>query len=145
MGFAEWLGTQVPMPVSFAEDLVPLPHVGAPRVLVCPPGVHTVVEGRKLRVRDGAPRNSCQPSGDVLFESLARDLGCGTIACILTGMGRDGAVGLRDLRRAGAVTFFGMPAAAIELGAASATLPLDEMAEAIREVAGLPGREGDRD
>lgn len=152
-GFAEWLDGQVPQPATFAEDLAPLPAVGRPCVLVCPPGVHTVVEHGLLRVREGAPRNSCQPSGDVLFESLAREFGPSTIACILTGMGRDGAVGLRDLRRAGAVTFaqdaessliFGMPAAAIELGAASAILPLGDMAEAIREVAGAPRPEGAR-
>ena len=151
-GFAEWLDGQVPQPVSFVIDSMRLPHAGSPRVLVCPPGVHTTVEGGRLRLREGPARNSCQPSGDVLFESLAREVGPTTIACILTGMGRDGAIGLRDLERAGALTFaqdaessliFGMPAAAIELGAASAALPLDDMATAIRDAVGLPRIGGD--
>jgi two-component system, chemotaxis family, protein-glutamate methylesterase/glutaminase len=84
----------------------------------------------------------------VLFESLARSHGTGpgTVACLLTGMGKDGAAGLLALRHAGALTMaqdeassviFGMPREAIEMGAADRVLPLDQfpgaLVDAVRE------------
>jgi two-component system chemotaxis response regulator CheB len=74
---------------------------------------------------------------DVLFESVAESFGPRAIACLLTGIGRDGAEGLRSLRARGALTMaqdeassvvFGMPRAAIALGAAAHVLPPREMA-----------------
>jgi two-component system chemotaxis response regulator CheB len=77
---------------------------------------------------------------DVLFESLAREFGGAAAACLLTGMGRDGALGLLALRRTGATTFaqdeatsvvYGMPREAAILGAAERILPLSEIAGAL--------------
>jgi two-component system chemotaxis response regulator CheB len=77
------------------------------------------------------------PSVDVLFESIAADRGPAAIACLLTGMGRDGASGLLKLREAGALTIaqdestsiiYGMPREAVLLGAAIQILRLDEIA-----------------
>lgn len=75
------------------------------------------------------------PSIDALFRSASR-LGRGAIGVLLTGMGRDGAAGLRDMHLAGALTVvqdaetsvvYGMPKVAFEIGAASKRLPLDEI------------------
>jgi two-component system chemotaxis response regulator CheB len=80
----------------------------------------------------------------VLFESLATEAGAETAACLLTGMGRDGAAGLLALRRAGALTIaqdeascvvFGMPREAIEIGAVDRVLGLDQIAAALTAVA----------
>ena len=77
----------------------------------------------------------------MLFESLARELGDQVVACLLTGMGRDGADGLLALRRRGALTFaqdeessvvWGMPREAIAIGAAHQVLALDEFAPRLR-------------
>lgn len=75
---------------------------------------------------------------DVLFESLAEQLRGGVIGCLLTGMGRDGALGLAAIRRSGGRTVvqdeatsvvFGMPGEAMQLGAAEAVLPPEEIAQ----------------
>jgi two-component system chemotaxis response regulator CheB len=77
---------------------------------------------------------------DVLFESLAREYGREAAACLLTGMGRDGALGMLALRRSGAVTVaqdeatsvvYGMPREAALLGAAERVLPLGEIGAAL--------------
>jgi two-component system chemotaxis response regulator CheB len=90
-----------------------------------------------VRVRDGEPVNRHRPSVDVLFHSCAQALGRNAVGVILTGMGDDGARGLKAMRDAGAGTIaqdadscvvFGMPREAIELGAAAEVLPLPEIA-----------------
>jgi two-component system chemotaxis response regulator CheB len=77
---------------------------------------------------------------DVLFESVAADVGSDAVACLLTGMGRDGAAGLLAIRRAGGATIaqdeatsvvFGMPREAILLGAAEQILPIQEIGPAL--------------
>jgi two-component system chemotaxis response regulator CheB len=110
------------------------------QIVLAPPDRHlTVVHGR-LMLTDGPERHSCKPSVDVLFESLAREHGSGVMACLLTGMGRDGAQGLLALRRAGARTIaqdeatcvvYGMPREAALLGAAEQILPLGEIGRAL--------------
>ncbi len=84
-----------------------------------------------------APVNRHRPSVDVLFSSAARVAGPNAIAVILTGMGKDGAAGMLEMRNAGAYTIaqdeascvvYGMPRAAVELGAAMEVRPLQEIA-----------------
>jgi len=84
-----------------------------------------------------APVNRHRPSVDVLFSSAARVAGPNAIAVILTGMGKDGAAGMLEMRNAGAYTIaqdeascvvYGMPRAAVELGAAIEVRPLQEIA-----------------
>jgi len=79
---------------------------------------------------------------DVLFQSAAAAAGSGVLAALLTGMGSDGAQGLKDLRARGALTIaedesscvvYGMPRAAVELGAAELVLPLPRIAELFRQ------------
>jgi two-component system chemotaxis response regulator CheB len=90
-----------------------------------------------VSVRDGPLVNRHKPSVDVLFKSVAACAGANALGAILTGMGEDGARGLKDMRDAGAQTVaqdeascvvFGMSREAIRLGAASQVLPLGAIA-----------------
>ncbi len=111
------------------------------RVLIAPGGRHMQVQRSGAQyivtVRDGPPVNRHKPSVDVLFRSVAQGAGANALGVILTGMGDDGARGLRDMRQAGALTVaqdeascvvFGMPAEAIRMGGACETLPLASIA-----------------
>lgn len=135
--FAEWLDGQSPHRVSFARDGQAL---GARGVWLAPPGRHLVVRQERLYLSGEAERHSCRPSVDVLFESVARECGAGALACLLTGMGRDGASGLLEVRRAGGSTIaqdeascvvYGMPREAVLLGAAERVLPLQQIGLAL--------------
>ena len=133
----EWLATHSSLPVAQARDGQPLPPDGEGRVFLAPPDRHLVLRrGRLLLTRD-PERNHCRPSVDVLFESIAAELGPRAAACLLTGMGKDGAEGLAAMRQQGGVTFaqdeatsvvFGMPREAILRGAAGRVLPIDRIA-----------------
>ncbi|RTK98193.1 MAG: hypothetical protein EKK65_11335 [Lysobacterales bacterium] len=92
------------------------------------------------RLSDAPPVNDVRPSVDVLFESLAGCAGEHVTGVLLTGMGRDGAQGLLAMRRAGARTFaqneatctvYGMPRAAVRIGAAETVLPIERLAAAV--------------
>jgi two-component system chemotaxis response regulator CheB len=111
---------------------------------MAPPDRHLVVQGGRLRLTRDAERHSCRPSIDVLFESLAQEVGADAVGCLLTGMGKDGAAGLLAMKQAGARTVaqneatsvvFGMPREAIALGAAEMVLPLEEVAAALASLA----------
>jgi two-component system, chemotaxis family, protein-glutamate methylesterase/glutaminase len=89
---------------------------------------------------DAEPVNGHRPSVDVLFNSVAKCAGAKAVGAILTGMGRDGARGLKAMRDAGAQTIaqdeatcvvYGMPKAAVEIGAATRQAPLERMAPTI--------------
>jgi len=91
-------------------------------------------------VADGPPVNRHKPSVDVLFRSMAECTSGDVLAIMLTGMGDDGARGMKQLHDGGARTLaqdeascvvFGMPKEAIKLGAVDQVLPLDRMAGAI--------------
>jgi len=127
---AEWLAAESGLDVAVARDGERL----APgSVRLAPAGGHMLLErdGSLALDCDGAPVNGHSPSVETLFRSLL-DHPPGTAAAVLlSGMGSDGAVGLCDLRRANFLTIaqdagscrvFGMPRAAIELGAATFTL-----------------------
>ncbi|HYC69683.1 MAG TPA: chemotaxis-specific protein-glutamate methyltransferase CheB [Opitutaceae bacterium] len=143
-GFAEWLNGLSPFPVAFGRDGEPLPGPGACRVVLAPPDRHLVVRDGQVRLTRDPERHHCRPSVDVLFESVARELGSRAVACLLTGMGRDGASGLLAVSRAGGATLaqdestsavFGMPREAIRLGAARQVLRLDQIAPALAALA----------
>jgi two-component system chemotaxis response regulator CheB len=90
------------------------------------------------RVHDQAPVSGHRPSVDVLFRSVARAAGANAVGIILTGMGKDGAAGLLEMRQAGASTVgqseatcvvYGMPKAAHDCGATELELPLEKIPE----------------
>jgi two-component system chemotaxis response regulator CheB len=125
-----WLQERCALPVRVAaEGDVVLPR----RVLVTPDWSHLIVQhGGRIHLSDSEPVNGHRPSVDVTFASVAKVYGARSAGVLLTGMGSDGATGLLAIRQAGGVTLvqdekscvvFGMPRAAIELGAAQQVLP----------------------
>ncbi len=99
-------------------------------------------EGYVLRVSDGPAVNLHRPSVDVLFRSVAQMAGAQAMGALLTGMGSDGAQGLKAMHAAGALTvaqdeassvIFGMPDQAIRLGAAREILALERIAARIKQ------------
>jgi two-component system chemotaxis response regulator CheB len=92
------------------------------------------------KLNDGPPVNRHKPSVDVLFRSVAQNVGPNAISVILTGMGDDGARGMQEMKEAGAPTIaqdkkssvvWGMPRAAVKRGCVDAELPLDQIAEKV--------------
>ena len=124
-GLAEWLAATLGLDVRIA---LAGEHPAPGTVRIAPGGAHLRLgaDGR-LELDSGTPpRRGHRPSVDELFRSLDQGAAQRVVAVLLTGMGTDGAEGLRELRRAGALCFaqdeassavFGMPRAAIELGA----------------------------
>jgi two-component system chemotaxis response regulator CheB len=96
------------------------------------------------RLDDGAPINRHKPSVDVLFNSVAKCAGQNAIGVLLTGMGRDGAKGLKEMRAAGSHTLaqdeassvvWGMPGEAVSIGAAEQVVALEDMADCLQSLA----------
>lgn len=150
---ADWLDAQVSLRVRYAVDGESLPRAGEACVLMAPPGQHLELVGGRLRLSLDPERHSCRPSVDVLFSSVARELGAEAVACLLTGMGRDGAAGLLDIKNRGGLTLvqdeetsvvFGMPREAIKLGAACQVLPLSGFARAITQATSMRTKGGAR-
>ena len=140
---ADWLDGQSRLRVATAVHGEPLANA-AGRVVIAPPDRHLTIRDGRICLSDESPRHSCRPSVDVLFESVAKEAGPGAIACLLTGMGRDGAAGLLAIRKAGGQTIaqdeatsvvYGMPREAVLLGAAERVLPLGEIGHAIATLA----------
>lgn len=115
--------------------------VVAGRVYIAPGGRHLELIGTGADVRvhltDGPPESSCRPAADVLFRSAVAAYGSGTLAAVLTGMGRDGLRGAQAVRMAGGVVLAqseasavitSMPAAVAAAGLADAIVPLEEIA-----------------
>jgi len=123
-------------------------YIMAGHVYIAPGGKHLLVErdGARYRCRlnNGPPVNRHCPSVDVLFRSVAQNVGPNAVGAILTGMGDDGARGLKEMLDAGARTMaqdeassvvWGMPGAAVKLGGAQEVLPLGRVAENIMRLA----------
>jgi len=103
--------------------------------------LHTGPNGAKiLQITDDPPENNCRPAVDYLFRSAANEFPGRAMAVILTGMGSDGTIGLRLLKRHGCFSIvqdeascvvYGMPKAAVDAGVADAVLPLESIAARI--------------
>src|SRR5665213_3018451 len=137
--FADWLDTQSERRAAFARD-GELVATAEGRILMAPADRHMIVRDGRIHLHDGPERFSCRPSVDVMFESVAQAYGPSAAACLLTGMGRDGASGLLAIRTAGGMTIaqdeatsvvYGMPREAALLGAAIQVLPLHEIGPAL--------------
>jgi two-component system, chemotaxis family, protein-glutamate methylesterase/glutaminase len=112
--------------------------------LIAPGGMHMMLMRSGayyyVEVKEGPPVNRHCPSVDVLFRSVAKCAGRNALGVIMTGMGDDGARGLKEMRDCGARTIaqdeatsvvFGMPKEAIKLDAAERIIPLDDIAQAV--------------
>lgn len=98
----------------------------------------------RCRLHDGPPINRHKPSVDVLFDSVASNVGRNAVGVILTGMGKDGAQGLLRMKDSGAPTIaqdektsvvWGMPQAAIQVGGAVQVMPLQNIAAEVTDLA----------
>ena len=99
-----------------------------------------LVNNKKISLTTTAPVHFSRPSIDSLFLSVAMDFGYKAIGIILTGTGKDGSAGLKAIKDRGGVTIaqdeitsesFGMPGAAISMGAADFILPVQDIGPAI--------------
>jgi len=110
-------------------------------VYIAPGGAHMTVQatpdGAQVKLTDGENIWGVKPAADPLFESVAAVFGAHTVGVVLTGMGRDGSVGLKAIRAAGGgavvqdratSTIYGMPLAALESAGADVVAPLGTVA-----------------
>ena len=141
LAFAKRLNDLAQISIKEARDGMTL-RPGA--CLIAPGGRHMLLEraggGYQVRVQDGPPVNRHKPSVDVLFRSGVNGAGPNAVAVIMTGMGDDGARGMKDLHDAGAFTVaqneetctvYGMPKMAVQLGAVDRIVPLERIAPLI--------------
>lgn len=139
--FAKRMNDLCPFEVKEAEDG---DEVRINRVLIAPGGkqMKFVMKNGKghVEINDDEPVNRFKPSVDYLFNSVAKNLYTHTVAIILTGMGKDGAKGMLELKNHGVKTIaqdeytsvvFGMPKEAIAIGAADYVEPLQDIADRI--------------
>ncbi len=139
--FAERLNAHCKIRVREAKDG---DRVEPGLALIAPGGKHMIARRGPshyyVDVVDGPPVNRHRPSVDVLFRSVAMCAGSSATGIIMTGMGDDGARGLKEMHEAGAHTVaqdekscivFGMPKVAIELGGVRQVLPLERIHEAV--------------
>lgn len=140
-GFVDWLGDACEVKVKLAKEGE---KIERGEVLVAPDGFHTVVRSKKrIGLVSGEKVHGVKPSVDILFNSIAEVFGQTAVGVILTGMGADGAEGLKHIKDKGGITIaqsedscvvFGMPKAAIEKGAVSKVLSVEDI---IRTVKGI--------
>ena len=133
-GMASWLSLTSPLPVRVAHEGEAL-QKGV--VLLAATNDHLVLKSSRCVGYTAEPREAVyRPSVDVFFQSVAKWWTGGVGGVLLTGMGRDGALGLKTLRNHGHLTIaqdqatsavYGMPKAAAQLGAATEILPLNEI------------------
>ncbi|MFH1672821.1 MAG: chemotaxis response regulator protein-glutamate methylesterase [Pseudomonadota bacterium] len=142
---ANRLNSKCDMKVMEAVDGQPIsPNVA----LIAPGGKQMKVasgDGKIIRVTDDPPENNCKPSVNYLFRSIAHHYGERATGVIMTGMGSDGTLGLRLMRRQGAMVIaqnadscvvYGMPKEAIEAGIVDIIVPLDRIAMEICRTTG---------
>jgi len=143
---ATWLNQQSALSVRIAR---PEDRPQANTVLIAGTNDHLVFVSSLSLGYSPEPRDCCyRPSVDVFFESVVRHWKGDVAGVLLTGMGRDGARGLKALRAAGALTIaqdagssavYGMPKAAVELNAAARILPVNEVAKELVDFVSLSG------
>lgn len=138
--FASWLGVVCPLAVVVVKD-GSTPVAGT--VYMAPAERHLRVKAGRLWLDAGDPVSFQRPSGTVLFQSMARDLGSSALGVLLTGMGDDGAAGLLAIRRSGGYTIaedestavvYGMPDAAARMGAVCESLPLPRIGNRVLDL-----------
>jgi len=143
--FPEWLTSKCGIDVTFAKNKINIfDNKGA--VLLAPGNRHMKVNNQMVQLFQSEPVNFCMPSIDVLFFSLAENVYVKPVAVLLSGMGTDGAKGLKAIHDNGGYTIcqdestsavFGMPKAAIEYKAADIVLADHEISDHIFSLPGI--------
>lgn len=136
--FADNLNGMFPFEVKEAQEG---DQVVPGRVLIAPGNYHMEITRSGayyyVKLHQEAPLHSVRPAADYMMKSVAKYVGKNAMGVVLTGMGKDGAEGLLEMKKAGAYTVvqneetcvvYGMPGAAVALGAADKILPLDRIA-----------------
>jgi len=141
-GLVSWLDSGCKIKVVAAEPGV---RPAAGTAYFAPTGSNMIIDGSVLRFEAPKRGQLYIPSADTLFESVAQCYGKRSIGVLLTGMGADGAVGLKRMNERGAVTIaqdeatstvFGMPKAAIDMGAVDTVLAVNDIAAGIEALLG---------
>lgn len=139
-GLVSWLDAGCKIKVLAAEAGT---KAVAGHAYFAPTGMNMAVEGSTMKFVAPKSGQLYIPSADTLFDSVARSFGRRSIGVLLTGMGADGAEGLKRMHDAGAATIaqdeatstvFGMPKAAIDLGAAGVVLPVNDIAAEVERL-----------
>jgi two-component system chemotaxis response regulator CheB len=140
---ADVLGRRAKLPVQLAQEG---DRAEAGAIYIAPPNHHLLVGANgTLTLSSSELVHFVRPSADLLFESVAGTYGPRAIACVLTGSGSDGAMGVSAIKSRGGTViaedpelaeFKGMPEAAVSSGAVDFVLPLDEIAPVIRGLVG---------
>lgn len=143
--FANSLNNICPLPVTEAKDGEPILDG---HIYIAPGSYHMFVEhkpiGNFIKLSQDDPRNGHRPSCDVLFESIANIYKNHALGIIMTGMGRDGAAQITEMRKKGAWTLgqnketsivYGMPKVAFEMGGVQKQVALENMADEISTLA----------
>ncbi len=134
-GFVSWLTTVSSIPAKFAEN-GEIPKKG--NIYLPPAEHHLILSKNGMSLTQTPPISYQRPSGTVLFRSMADVLGSQAIGVLLTGMGEDGAEGLAAIHKANGHTIaedettavvYGMPKAAVQLGAVHDLLPLTAISQ----------------
>ena len=142
--FAKRMNTVSEMTVYHAKDGQP---ILSGNVYIAPGDKHLMVVkeggGYVCRLNDGPPVNRHKPAVDVMFRSVTENIGSNAICVLLTGMGADGAVGMKEMQAKKAPTIaqdesssvvWGMPGEAVKLGAADHVLSLNDIPQKILEL-----------
>jgi two-component system, chemotaxis family, protein-glutamate methylesterase/glutaminase len=142
-GLATWLDGICALPVAVGTNGRRL-QPGT--VTIAPSGLNLIVHDQfRVTTHEPPPTQYHVPGIDATFTSISENFGVDAIGVLLTGMGRDGALGLKRMRDRGSLTIgqdeescavYGMPAAAVALGAVEHQLPLLEIGPTLRQVAG---------
>jgi two-component system chemotaxis response regulator CheB len=147
-GFADWLNSSCRLHVKVAAEGE---QIVRGTVYIAPEDRHLAISNTgAIRALSEPAVDGFRPSASVLFESVANVYGRSVLAAILTGMGRDGVLGLRRIRELGGriiaqdeqtCSVFGMPAAAIEAGLADFVLPISLVSAKLVEMVGQECKE----
>lgn len=146
-GCVRWLKVDSVLPVKIGEHGE---FLEPGTVYMAPTGFHTrVTKDKRIELGDDPPHRGLRPNGDFLLESVAEHYGRGAIGVILTGMGRDGAEGIRKIKGGGGTTIaqdeasstiFGMPKAAIDTHTVDRVVPLNRIPDEIVRVLRVESR-----
>lgn len=137
--FAQRLDAETTVTVKEVSDQMLI----EPCVYLCPGDYHLTIENNRLRLNQQPKLHGTRPAVDYLFTSAASHYRQNLVGVLLTGMGKDGAAGMKDIQRFGGYTFaqdketcvvYGMPKYAVEQQAVNEVLSLEAIAKKIREI-----------